>query len=51
MSILIKGIGMPQDCVDCPCVHDEYAYCKLTMNRIKANKPDWCPLKEVKDGE
>lgn len=63
MSILIKGLDMPETCAECPCMrHDSmgngfrtlHAYqCNLTLNRIE--NPDFvlsrkeanCPLVEV----
>ena len=59
MSILIKGLGMPEDCRDCP-MEMFYINCGDTIcratNKLLAedyktipfsNRPDWCPLVEV----
>lgn len=62
MSILIKGMQMPETCAECPCMrHDSidclHAYrCNLTLERIE--NPDYilsrkearCPLIEVRYG-
>lgn len=54
MSILIKGMEMPQGCGDCPCLggeyhgsYDNHFYCQVTDKGIGEHKPDWCPLIEV----
>ena len=59
MSILIKGMEMPEDCRDCP-LEMYYMNCGETRcraeNKILAEdfkaipfdgRPDWCPLVEV----
>ena len=52
MSVVIKGMQMPETCAECPCLrHDsldgEHAYqCNVTLE-IRKNidkKPEWCPL-------
>lgn len=57
MSILIKGMGMPTRCGDCPCAYStEGAYwdtCQAVddQNDIeqfwKSGRPEWCPLVEI----
>lgn len=51
MSILIKGMEMPDKCVQCPCFHYEFPmhwYCQATKESTDApyrmSRPDWCPL-------
>jgi len=63
MSILIKGIKMPDCCDDCPCYHrtesdNEYCWVEPDDNLVytpielmRTTRPDWCPLVEVKDQE
>lgn len=58
MSVLLKGMTMPETCDDCPfhVYHSHYEYvCKATpmfypMNLANSNgiRKDWCPLVEVK---
>ena len=56
MSVLIRGMEMPERCGLCPCFHAEHPmYCQA----VKAHKdkriiapygapiPDWCPLIEL----
>ena len=58
MSILIKGMRMPEDCVDCNCSElygDGYLYCELVDKRfecaiLNGERPSDCPLIEVPDG-
>lgn len=53
MSILIKGMEMPKNCLDCPCCDDMGgAYCrplqkKLGLAFASLYKPDDCPLISV----
>ena len=59
MSVLIKGMEMPEDCRDCP-MEMFYMNCGETRCRAKNKilaedfkaipfdgRPDWCPLVEV----
>jgi len=59
MSVLIKGMEMPEDCRDCP-LEMYYMNCGETRcraeNKILAEnfktipfdgRPDWCPIVEV----
>lgn len=44
---------MPRSCYDCPCCYD-LIYCNLSQCGVDQEtahekRPDWCPLKEVKD--
>jgi len=57
MSILIKGMEMPQNCGDCPLFESKYHYhgCHavpesfsvLNMWDFVGEKPSWCPLIEL----
>lgn len=44
MSILIKGLGMPKRCLDCPCFDHDYAECQV---RVTATRENGCPLVEI----
>ena len=50
MSILIKGMDMPSNCIECPFCDGEYGTCDCMKDcRVGGadEKPDWCPLEEV----
>ena len=53
MSILIKGMGMPKNCDECPCYYEtEGAWrneCEVLRKEYTAseNRPSWCPLIEL----
>ena len=56
MSVLIKGMEMPDKCTNCPCSYNMYwclavARFEDTELRSSSNaafqRPDWCPLVEV----
>ena len=50
MSILIKGMEMPSNCIECPFCDGEYGTCGCMKDfRVGGadDKPDWCPLEEV----
>ena len=56
MSILIKGMEMPQRCGQCKLFHAEQPmYCIVDKNYRTVGapygmpRPDWCPLVEVKE--
>lgn len=59
MSVLIKGMEMPKNCIMCPMSHEgdaanerEFIRCLATMQIIPegvTDKPDWCPLVEVSE--
>jgi hypothetical protein len=61
MSVLVKGMEIPEDCDNCPfhVYHSHYEYvCKATtmfypMNlaNSKGIRKDWCTLVEVSDEE
>lgn len=54
MSVLIKGMEMPQKCGQCNLYHAEYPmYCMAVEGHRTVGapygmpRPDWCPLVEV----
>lgn len=53
MSILIKGMEMPQSCASCPLSEEEFVQCKITRKRfLKAvdamsRRHPYCPLVEI----
>ena len=56
MSVLIRGMEMPQKCGQCKFYHIEYPmYCMAVKGYRTVGapygmpRPDWCPLVEVKE--
>ena len=60
MSILIKGMRMPENCIKCPMQFggmcyvmpaevDESRVAPTVEDALKQGKPDWCPLVEVSE--
>lgn len=62
MSVIIKGMEMPKDCVFCPMAHwnkiDRLTGCEVVGGKRyvpetdtdyweSSHRPDWCPLVEV----
>ena len=58
MSILIKGMRMPKNCIKCPMQFggmcyvmpaevDESRVAPTVEEALKQGKPDWCPLIEI----
>ena len=52
MSLLIKGMEMPNNCQECVCINDEYFYCQAVGRQpqdenVVSRRPDWCPLADV----
>ena len=51
MSILIRGMEMPESCYRCPMANDDFYLCgaieKYLENDSEERRPDWCPLIEV----
>lgn len=55
MSILIKGMEMPENCFECP-LRQNYIdgiLCRAVggWNDYNAGKPTWCPLVEVQEDD
>ena len=60
--IAIKEMTLPEKCAYCPCLHTDYQgwHCSTEVGMYKkicqdslyfSQRPSWCPLLEVKDGE
>lgn len=56
MSVIVRGMGMPQKCGQCNLYHAEYPmYCLAVEGHRTVGapygmpRPDWCPLIEVKE--
>ena len=49
MSVLIKGMKMPKDCIGCPFDDEDYYRCNAIMreNYNRKGRPDYCPLVEL----
>ena len=48
MSVLIRGVEMPQNCAECPC--EQSGYCQAldgTHFGEYKSRPEWCPLVPV----
>jgi hypothetical protein len=48
------NIDMPDICCDCPCYCENYNRCEIkqevvSFEELYENKPEWCPLIEVKN--
>lgn len=51
MSILVKGLHMPDCCWNCPCIDGEYGQCNISRKSIRSDKGRLadCPLIEMPD--
>lgn len=51
MSVLIKGLDMPDCCWNCPCIDGEYGECNISGQKIKGDGERFadCPLIELPD--
>lgn len=56
-GVYIKNIRMPENCLDCPCCDNEFYECKAKYHfilpkdeygAVLGNRPEWCPLVEIK---
>ena len=51
MSVLIRGMKMPESCYRCPMANDDFYLCgateKYLENDSEERRPDWCPLVEL----
>lgn len=57
MNILIKGMAMPKNCVDCPLFESKYhfhgchavpkSFNDMDMWNFVGDRPSWCPLVEL----
>ena len=55
MSVIVKGMKMPNNCYECPCCasDDWYGYYCLLDDESRSacdGRPDWCPLVEITEG-
>lgn len=48
MGVYIKNIKMPKNCWFCPCYNKEFLICQVTDTGSEYEKPDNCPLVEIK---
>ena len=50
MSVLIKGLKMPETCIDCPCNDGEYGLCNILGQTVCCDgRRSNCPLVELPD--
>lgn len=48
MSVIVKGMEMPNNCAHCLCGDESGRYCAAANKYIPMlSKPKWCPLVEV----
>ena len=51
MSVLVKGMEMPKTCDECPFAEaTAELYCNSYVLSL-GERPEWCPLEEVKEVE
>jgi len=52
MSVIVKGMDMPENCQECECLNVEHFFCQVSgrapkdENMVK-RRPEWCQLIEV----
>lgn len=46
MSVIIHGIDMPKDCLECPCHNGENGMCKI-LHMTTDDIPRICPMEEI----
>ena len=46
MSVIIHGIDMPKDCLECPCHNGENGTCNI-LNMTTDYIPRICPMEEI----
>lgn len=54
MSVLVKGMGMPSSCGFCVMLDEDdknFCYAEMRETTIEPDRPEWCPLVEVSDGQ
>lgn len=51
-DILIRGMEMPKDCIDCMFTTIDYDMCILAKNDLMlcGGRPSWCPLVPLPEG-
>ena len=50
MSVVIRGMGIPKTCGDCPCYETEEGFCRVTYDDVSClqiSKQGNCPLVEL----
>ena len=51
MSVIVKGMEMPESCRECRFLVDYWCYAKLAHGvpgpMFMDHRPDWCPLVEL----
>lgn len=47
MSVIVKNMGMPKNCYDCPLLDNEYGICNILRIVVYDYVPKDCPLVEV----
>jgi len=51
MSVVVKGLSIPNDCRECPLSLYGGRFCRVTtmdvLKKAPIIKPDWCPLVEL----
>lgn len=54
MSVIVKGMDMPENCQECECLNVEHFFCQVSgrmpkdENVIK-RRPEWCQLVEMEE--
>lgn len=50
MSVLIKGMEMPENCFECPLRNTEWTVCQFNSSPLYEKGRGWrCPLEEVQE--
>ena len=47
MSVIIKGMKMPERCLECPFLNADYIFCGVQKREIFVKRADECPLIEL----
>jgi len=54
MSVIVKGMDMPENCQECECLNVEHFFCQVSgrapkdENMVK-RRPEWCQLVEMEE--
>jgi len=55
MSVIVTGMDMPKNCLECPCHDREYGHCHVDPNIDTyegiSDRPRRCPLVELKESQ
>lgn len=50
MSFIVKGVDMPKNCSECPCISSNFMFCRVAAKPIPSiGHPEFCPLVELPD--